>query len=155
MNAELIPAWDTQAPPHLSWEEKILYLAAIFHTVEQTETPVEHRFEPGVYVRTMRIPANTLFLGRRHREGHEVNLLEGEVVYMTPEGRHYVKPPFSIHTTPGFYAVFYTFTDVIGETRHPNPTGSRDTLELRWFDPAETLIARGQELHRRIQCQEP
>lgn len=145
-----IPTWDL-APQTFSWAQKVAYLAAAFRTAEQVDTPLEHRFEPGWYVRTIRIPAQTLFIGRRHEIGHEVILLEGEAIYVEPQGRHRVQAPFSVHTQPGFHAIVYAITDVLGETRHPNPEESRDiaALELEAFEPAEALIARGHELIQR------
>ncbi len=151
VNALAVPPWDL-APEALSWAQKVAYLAAAFKQLEQVETPLEHRFEPGWYVRTMRIPAQTLFIGRRHQKGHEVILLEGEAIYIDPTERHYVKPPFSVKTPAGFYAVVFAITDVVGETRHPNPDESRDVaaLELEAFEPAAALIARGEDIQRRL-----
>lgn len=146
-----IVVWD-QAPPALSWEQKIEYLAHQFMQLPQQETPVEHSFEAGWYIRTMKIPADTFFLGRRHTLGHEVILAAGEVVQITPSGNHHLVAPSTIHSTPGFHAVFYAITDVIGITRHPNPTESRDTLALEnaYFEPAELMAERGRLHHERV-----
>jgi hypothetical protein len=135
-------------PAGLSWADKVAYLAAKFRTLEQTSAPVEHRFEPGVYIRTMRIPKDTLFLGRKHNHGHKVRLVEGECTLFHPGGTLYCNAPFEIESDPGFHSVVYTITDVVGETIHPNPDESRDVeaLELRDFEPAQELFNRGQVL---------
>lgn len=150
-NQQPVPIWDL-APTIFTWEEKIAFLAAEFAKREQVECPVEHGFEPGFYIRTMRIAAGTLFLGRKHNHGHEVNLLEGSLVLITQTCKHPLTAPSRIQSQPGFHAVAYTLTDCVAETRHPNPAESRDTraLEDDIFESGQALIDRGCELQRRL-----
>lgn len=149
-----IALWD-QTPPQLQWEEKIALLAHRFMQLEQQETALEHRFEPGWYIRLIRIPKDTFFIGRKHNVGHGVKLLEGEVVYVTPKGKFEVQAPFGLETLPGFHAVFYAITDVVGESWHRNPTESRDiaALELEAFEPAQALFERGRRIEEQLTWQ--
>jgi hypothetical protein len=39
-------------------------------SVDQKDCPVKHHFSPGVYVREMLIPANTVIVGRVHKTEH-------------------------------------------------------------------------------------
>lgn len=138
-----------------TWEEKVAFLTAEFAKQFQVECPVEHRFEPGWYIRTMRIPAGTLFLGRKHNHGHEVILLEGSLILVTQACKHPLEAPARIQSQAGFHAVAYMVTDCVAETRHPNPTESRDTqaLEDGIFEPTQALIDRGRALQERLLCQ--
>src|ERR1700761_5635862 len=136
-----VPAWDRL--PELSWKNKVALLAYEFGKLEQTSCPVEHIFEDKTYIREMRIPKDTLFIGREHIHGHEVQLIEGEAVLVTPDGKFYFKAPAAIRTTPGMHAVAYTITDVVSRTIHPNESNSTDheALEATIFEPAEKLLA--------------
>lgn len=146
----VIPQWDQL--PDLTFREKVAYLGHFFLSMPQSECPVAHTFGNKVYIREMRIPAGTIFLGRAHLKGHECSLIEGAAMWITPEGRREVHAPLTVHTTPGTHMVLYTLTDIVGQTVHPNPTEARDTdaLENDIFEPFETLAQLGASLHLRL-----
>lgn len=148
---DLVPHWDQL--PDLSWKERVSYLTYQFLKLPQIETPVDHLFGNGMYIRTMRIPAHTLFLGRAHRYGHECSLLEGSVIWITPSGRKQVDARFTVHTSPGSHMVFYALTDVVGQTVHHNKTDSRDVdfLENDIFESVESLTTLGAQVHERLE----
>lgn len=148
----LIPRWDQL--PDLTWKEKIAYMTWRFLQLEQTSCPVEHLFKDGKYYRTMRIPAGTLFIGRAHRYGHEVQLLEGTVRLITEQGDQLRESPDAMRTVPGFHTVFEAITDVVGRTVHPD-SGERDLdkLEMQIFEPVDELSALGSTIHQRLTCQ--
>jgi hypothetical protein len=147
----LVPVIDTL--PALSWKEKLAYLTYEFLKLEQTECPIKHIFENGNYIREMRIPAGTLFIGRAHRFGHECQLISGEVVHITPESRTLIKAPFRMHTIPGYHMVFQALTDIVGRTIHPNPVGIVDTeeLEKQIFEPVENLRLLGEQISIQVE----
>ena len=151
----LVPAWD--GLPSLTWREKIAYLTVKFLELPQIECPVQHIFEDGLYIREMHIPAGTLFLGRAHLKGHEVRLLSGSVIHVQPDGtKAMLSPPFKTMTVPGYHAVFYAVTDIVGRTYHLNP-GNRtniEELENEAFELLENLKILGNQLVRRLSCQE-
>jgi hypothetical protein len=138
----------------MPWEDKIAYLAYKIRPKELTLSPVEHRFEDGWYVRTMRLPEGVVFIGRPHIHGHIIKLIEGKVGVMTPDGDHYHEAPDQMHTAPGYQMVLLTRSPVIGETWHPNPDELRDVqvLEDSIFAPASPVLARGEYLARRLEA---
>lgn len=145
----IVPQWD-QLPDHLTWQEKVAYLNHQFLTMEQTECPVTHRFEQGLYIREMRIPKSTLLIGRVHRHGHVCQLLEGDVILIHREGvREGFHAPSQILTKPGYQMVLYSETDVIAQTVHPNYTDERDIskLESDIFESVESVQKLGERLH--------
>ena len=150
MNDIVIPHWD--AHPHLPWKDKVAYLAYEFSKLPQAPTPVEHTVGHGMYVRRMRIPAGTLFIGRAHRKGHECCLAKGSIILITSERKRRIDATTHVHTMPGFHMVLYALTDVVGETTHYNPTNSHDfeAMENDAFEPAETLIALGRSIAGRV-----
>ncbi len=151
MLTSIVPQWD-QLPDHLSWNEKVAYLAHQFQTMEQTGCPLTHRFEQGLYIREIRIPAETLIIGRVHRHGHVCQLLEGDIILIHHEGqREGFHAPSQLLTEPGYQMVVYAITDVLAWTVHPNPTGERDIakLEADIFESAESVKELGASLHAR------
>jgi hypothetical protein len=135
----------------LSWEEKLAYLTFKFLKEDQTACPVDHFFEDGSYIREMRIPKETLFIGRPHVFGHRVDLVSGKILHIESHQKVIREAPFSTHTVPGYQAVFFTMSDIVGRTYHPDD-GERDTdvLENRFFEPVEKLKALGADVRRRI-----
>jgi|SRR5689334_22186499 len=149
MQTSIVPQWD-QLPQNLNWNEKLAYLTHQFLTMEQTGCPLIHRFEQGLYIREIRIPAETVIIGRVHRHGHVCQLLEGDLILIHREGtREGFRAPSQIMTEPGYQMVVYAMTDVVARTVHPNPTEERDIakLEADIFESAESVKELGASLH--------
>lgn len=129
--------------PGLTWQDKIAYLAYALHNDETC--PLTHIFEKGWYIREIFVPAKHIFIGRPHIGGHICKLVSGEALHITEETRAYRRAPWQVLTTKGYQFVFYTFTDIIGRTCHPNPEGITDVqvLEDRIFEPAQAVLDRG------------
>ncbi len=142
--------WD-RVPDHLTWKEKVAYVAYQISLMPQVEAPVEHIFAPGVYIREMKIPAGTMFVGRAHRYGHLCQLVKGSIIMITPNGKVRLDAPAQVHTIPGYHMVLYSITDVIGRTVHPNVAECTDVvgMEKDIFEPAEPVIRLGEYLHYR------
>lgn len=149
---QMIPILDSL--PDLTWKEKLAYLTTRFLNEEQVEAPVTHLFEGDKYIREMRIPKDTLFIGRPHRYGHECVLVEGSLVHITETFRRVVEAPFSMVTQPGYQMVLYTLTDVVGRTIHPNSTQSRDSqaLEDDIFETLDSMKALGHDVAHRMEA---
>lgn len=139
-------------PQEMPWKYKVAYLAYQFSKMEQNECPVKHYFDEDLYFREMFIPAGTLFIGRVHSNGHVVQLVSGTVMDLQDGAKREVSAPFEFRSFPGYQAVFYAITDVIGVTVHPNKDRLTDVqvLEDRDFEPAQSLIARGQMVAERV-----
>ena len=138
----------------LPWQDKIAYLAWKLREsgkgVGPESIPLNHRFEPGRYVREMALPAGVVFIGRAHKKGHIVLLVSGTARLITCGGFTVHTGPDAMMSQPGFAMVAYTQTPVIARTIHPNPSGSRDieALEEEFFEPAEALLSRGEQVSK-------
>ena len=149
MPDDVIPQWDQL--PDLTWKEKLGYLTWKFLQMEQTPTPVEHLFENGNYIREMRIPAGTLFIGRSHKHGHEVQLLSGRVIHITETGRFVLEGPLGMKTQPGYHMVAFILTDVVARSIHPcGEERDIQKLEDEFFEPVESMVALGKDVSRRV-----
>lgn len=140
----------------LSFKEKLAYLILIDREMSEGEDcpacPIQHIFEPGLYIREMYIPAETLFVGRSHTFGHRCELLSGKIVLITEEAKTHMEAPAELWSKPGFRMCMYAKTDVIGRTYHPNPDERRDTdaMEDQIFGANSELDALGQEVRAKI-----
>jgi hypothetical protein len=137
----------------LTFHEKLAYIGfAAPAEWRGPGCPVSHFFEPGVYIREMHIPAETLFIGRPHTFGHRCELVSGKVLLITEEAKTHLEAPAELWSKPGFMMCLYAKTDVIGRTYHPNPDERRDTdaMEDEIFGPIAELIAVGQRVARKI-----
>lgn len=136
----------------LSWEDKIAYIAYKIKPNEIIPDAVEHRFEPGWYIRTLKIPANCALVGNPHKVGHLCKLVEGKLAVMQQEGKYYFEAPAEMVTTPGYQSAVLTQTYCVVETWHLNPFDSQDiiALEAAAFSPGEPTLKRGEVIVSRI-----
>ena len=108
-------------------------LQAILEEVPEStklEEFTDHFFAPGIYLRTIFIPAGMLLVGRRQR--HEVLniLLKGTIAIVNEHGeRVLAEAPLIFKAKPGQKAG-YSVTDVWYATVHPNPDDIIDIEQL-------------------------
>lgn len=137
----------------LTFKEKLAYLGFKFAEISDGPTcPVQHLFEPGVYIREMTIPAETLFIGRPHTFGHRCELVSGRILLITEEAKTHLEAPAELWSKPGYMMCLYAKTEVIGRTYHPNPDERRDTdaMEEEIFGSIAELVALGEQVRAKI-----
>lgn len=137
----------------MSWAEKVALVGVqMKENLPSVDTPVRHIFEPGVYIREITIPAGVLFVGRAHRYGHKLRMLEGRCRLIGPDGSTVIEPPYEMATYPGFLMVLETYEHHVGRTYHPNPDECRDTdlMERLIFQSAKAMHQLGQSVQRKI-----
>jgi hypothetical protein len=98
----------------------------------QVETPVAHYFSDGVYIREIRIPADTIVIGHHHNYSGMNVAIKGSGLLYVDGAAQYVSAPAVIHAKPGAKMI-RTFSEVIWWNIFPNPDNERDidTLERR------------------------
>jgi hypothetical protein len=142
-----------------SWPEKVAYVAYRMQQLglSEVDCPVTHSFaDDGTYIREIVVPAGTVFVGRPHRHGHELERVEGSIVVFTQDGPVQLDAPCRWKTGPCAQVVAYSLTQHRTRTYHPNPTNSRDTefLENEAFRPKEEVTMIGAAVERRLQALE-
>jgi len=146
-----IPQWDQL--PELTFLEKTAYIAYQLKVMaDGTEAPVSHIFEPGLYIREIKIPAGIVMVGRPHIFGHRCELVSGSLLHVSEEGRRVIEAPFEMHTVPNYQLIVYTLTPIVGRTYHPNEDEERDVevLENKWFLPPDPILQLGAMVHARL-----
>lgn len=103
-----------------------------------TDLPIEHRFTPGLYSRTVFAPADTLATTYTHKQDHQFVLIDGEVTVIAGlDGyveNNRIKGPFHGVTRAGTRRIVYVHEPAIWVSFHPNPTDERD------IDKVEELL---------------
>lgn len=141
--------------PELPWNDKIAYLAWKISQnggVKAEDLEVRHIFKKGLYIREFSLPAKFIFIGRVHRKGHIVELLEGKINVITEQGTTTYSAGNSIRTPAGFQTVAYTLEPCLVRSIHENPLESRNVEELEdeFFEPVQPVLARGQGIQERL-----
>ena len=93
--------------------------------------PLKHRFPPGLYVRTIFIPAGTVLTGKLHRHEHP-NFLHAGIVEVVTEhdGVQFLEGPMFMISKDLTKRALVAHTDVVWTTIHANPKNLTDPAEL-------------------------
>lgn len=122
-----------QLPTHLSKaisREFILDFERELLKREQLELPVEHHFAPGIYMRSLFIPAGTCLTGKIHRHAHLNIIAQGDISVLTESGVMRFQAPRVLLSSVGIKRVGYAHTDTTWITCHTNPTDESDIEKL-------------------------
>jgi hypothetical protein len=114
------------------WHRKVDALElAICETPNVVELEVEHRFTPGLYIRTLRAPFGILATTYIHRHEHPFVVTRGVVEVLT-EGNDWVlvEAPHVGITKAGTRRVCFVWHDAEWTTFHPNPDNVTDIDEI-------------------------
>ena len=97
----------------------------------QVEAPVKHSFAPGVYIRELFIPKDSLIIGKRHRYETCNILLKGELsIYMGPGiPVKRIKAPCIFNSRPGTKKMGYSHEDSIFVNIHPTNETDLEKIE--------------------------
>lgn len=123
--------------PHKPSLETIKEFQGHLATLPQIELEPRHLFAPGMYVRTLPIPAGSVVVGKMHRHSHPVMLTKGETTILTDKGMERITAPHVWVSEPGAKRVLYTHTDCEFTTVHLNPNDETDLDKIE----AEHIIA--------------
>lgn len=100
------------------------------------EMPLQHTFAPGVYVRTIFIPAGTVLVGKIHRHRHANILSQGHVTVLTEAGgTEELRGPLTLVSEPGTKRAVYAHTDTVWTTIHPTDKTDLEEIEEETIAP--------------------
>ena len=103
--------------------------AAMLASEGQVEIPVTHHFGPGIYIREIAVPANTLIIGHAHKGPCMNMLLKGVMRVMGPDGEpKTIEAPFVFTSGPG-RKVAYVIEDAVFQNIWATDETDLDRLE--------------------------
>ena len=96
----------------------------------EVQCPVSNYFAPGIYVREMVIPADTIAIGHNHLTEHICTIVHGKIAFLRMDRSvHYYEAPATFIAGKG-RKIVYAMTDTVVQNVHPNPDNLTDQQEL-------------------------
>ena len=130
------------AVTHEVSRERVMELEAAMKQLPQIDLSggIKHHFAPGVYVRELFIPADTLLTGKTHRFETMNILVSGTILVTTDEGVKELTGPLIFNSKAGSKKAGYAKTDVIFLNVHAIESTDVDEIEqLAIMDDVEAL----------------
>lgn len=104
--------------------DKIEY--AICQSEDKVKMPLTHIFTPGLYTRTIFMPAGSLVISMTHNTRHPFIISTGEVDVISPDGSVTHVAPYMGITQPGTKRFLHVKQDTTWTTFHVNPDNLTD-----------------------------
>lgn len=125
-----------------SFVDQIAVIAEHCKAMPQVDCPVEHQFAPGVYLRTIFMPADTIVIGKVHKTEHFNIVSQGSAVLVHMDGtRETLSAPCSFVSRPNVHKVLYILEDMIWSTIHPTHETDLDVLEAELIAPEHPQLS--------------
>lgn len=114
----------------------------------EVECPLEHKFTPGLYTRTIKMPANSLVVSKIHKTEHPFVILQGEVsVWTEGTGTVRYKAPYMGTTKPGTRRILFCHEETIWATFHPTNETNLDKIEKQIIYTHVNPLLRKEQKH--------
>lgn len=110
-------------------------LAEVLKQFPQEGLPVQHDFLDGVYMRTVFMKADTIVIGKIHKQEHVAIISKGSATVLTEHGVVDIKAPFIFKSPPGARRALRIHEDMVWTTVHRSDHTDLESLE-------EQLIAK-------------
>lgn len=125
------------APPTRA---QIVALEQALRAMPQAAIVESHDFAPGLYLRTITIPAGVALTGKVHATEHVFILSRGTLLVATEDGRREIAAPFHQVCRPGLKRVGYALTECVVTNVHITAETDLAKLEAELIE-AEALPA--------------
>jgi hypothetical protein len=141
-----------------SFKDNVTTLGQYLSTLPQTDCALMHRFAPGVYLREIHMPADTVVIGKVHKTEHFNILLQGACLIVHEDGRREeLRAPLTFVSGAGVQKVLYIIEDMIWQTVHVTPETDMAKLEELIVEPCEwavpqAITAECQKIAEERQC---
>ena len=108
--------------------DKIEYIMC--QSDQKVEMPLTHVFTPGLYTRTIFMPAGSLVMSMTHNTRHPFIITTGEVDVISPEGSFTHVAPYMGITQPGTKRLLHVKQDTTWTTFHANENNLTDPDQI-------------------------
>lgn len=125
----------------LTHAQQITYLVNEMAKMPQVPCPLKHHFAPGLYLREISMPADTVVIGRIHKTSHFNILVKGACFIVHDDGsREELRAPMIFVSQAGVQKVLYIIEDMIWMTTHPSDETDIEKLDAMLVEPAPQLL---------------
>lgn len=126
----------------LSFPDQVALIVEHMRGLPQTECPVTHRFAPGVYIREIKMPADTIVIGKVHKTEHFNILIRGSCIIVHDNGvREELRAPYTFVSKPEVQKVLYITEDMIWQTVHVTDETNLQRLETLLISKEHPLLS--------------
>lgn len=120
--------------------QQINYLVNEMAKMPQIPCPLKHHFAPGLYLREIFMPADTIVIGRVHKTSHFNILVKGACLIVHDDGtREELRAPMVFVSQAGVQKVLYITEDMIWMTTHPSDETDLEKLDAMLVEAAPQL----------------
>lgn len=124
-----------------AFQARVSALGAHLAELPQTGCHLVHRFAPGVYLREIHMPADTIVIGKVHKTEHFNVLIQGACLIVHDDGRREeLRAPLTFVSQAGVQKVLYILEDMIWQTIHVTPETDMQKLEAEIVEPCEWAV---------------
>ncbi len=98
---------------------------------EQVDCPVVHHFSPGVYVREITMPKDSVIVGHKHNTKHLNIVSKGSciLVDLDTEEKTHIEAPYTFESEAGVRKVLYIVEECVWSTVHVTEETDLDKIE--------------------------
>lgn len=107
----------------------------------QVECPVAHHFGPGVYIREVSFPADTIVIGHRHKGSCLNMLVKGKMRIIEGGSARVIEAPLIFTTGPG-RKVAHVLEDAVFQNIFATEETDVDVLEGMLIEKSETWLTK-------------
>jgi hypothetical protein len=141
MNLDIEIVDENRIIDRLPFRDQIAIITDHLSQYPQTDCPVVHRFAPGVYLREVHMPADTIVIGKIHKTEHFNILVKGACLIVHDDGRREeLRAPMAFVSKAGVQKVLYITEDMIWMTVHVTAETDMARLESELIDPYEPAL---------------
>lgn len=115
-------------------------LAELLYTAPQTDSPVIHRFGPGIYIREAHYQKGDLVIGHEHLQEHTNILLKGKIQVIDGDGLPQVLEAPYIFTAKAGRKLGLMLEDVIWQNIYATTETDIETLDNLLFKQTDSWI---------------
>lgn len=133
MQLDGIPSLD-QCPVENTWRQKISVMMRGLGTLPQVECPLKHNFLPGIYLREIFMPADTVVIGKIHKTRHFNILQKGKVLLISEHDKKILEGPITFVSEPGIQKLLYIYEDTFWSTVHLTNNTDLESLEAELIE---------------------
>ena len=124
--------------------------AAMLNNFDVVECPLKHTFTPGLYIREIFMPKDSVITSKIHKTEHPFIVSKGVVSVSIDAGEwQLIEAPYSGITKPGTRRILWVHEDTIWTTIHANPDNENENeIEERIIEKHENPLLNIKEKER-------
>ncbi len=121
---------------------------SLLANAEQPECSLVHNFSPGVYVRELTMPTDSIIVGHEHRTQHLNIISKGSCILLDLDTQETtdIVAPYTFESKAGVRKVLYIVEECTWSTVHVTQETDLDKLEAELIVKSDTYIKNNKEL---------